>query len=79
MLATAVGMQDANIETLNNYSVINGCSDDYTHVPVEKMTKSINESSSKLRMASYISFGLLAVYTVACCAVTKQIADKGND
>ena len=42
MLATAVGLQSANTETLAHYSVINGCSDEYTHVPVEDLTTRIN-------------------------------------
>ena len=72
MLATAVGMQDTNIETLENYSVINGCSDQYTHVPVEDMTVKINSSTSSIKIASYISYGLLVLYTIACIVVTKQ-------
>lgn len=75
MLATAVGMQDSNIETLENYSVINGCSDEYTHVPVEDMTVKINDSTANIKLASYLSYGLLVVYTIACIAVSKQYAD----
>lgn len=38
MIATAVGMQEANISTLYTYQVVNGCSDEYMHVPVEEIT-----------------------------------------
>lgn len=76
MLATAVGMQDTNMKTLENYSVINGCSDDYTHIPTEKLNDSIKGSTENLKTASFISYGLLAVYTAACCIVSKQIADE---
>ena len=71
MLATAVGMQDTNIETLENYSVINGCSDEYTHVPVEDLSVKINSSTDNIKLASYLSYALLVVYTIACIAVTK--------
>ena len=54
MLSTAVGMQSSNVDTLTNYSVINGCSDQYTHVPVEDMTTSIEQSSGYLQYASYM-------------------------
>ena len=76
MLATAVGMQESNIETLENYSVINGCSDQYTHVPTESMTVKINGSTQGIKIASYISYGLLVLYTIACIVVTKQAVDK---
>ena len=76
MLATAVGMQDTNIETLENYSVINGCSDEYTHVPVEDLSVKINSSTDNIKLASYLSYALLVVYTIACIAVTKQFSDE---
>ena len=78
MLATAVGMQDENIETLENYSIINGCSDEYTHIPTEKMSTMINKSTENLKLASFISYGLLAIYFAACCIVSKQIADENR-
>ena len=42
------------------------------------MTLKINSSTSNLKLASYISYGLLVLYSIACVVVTKQIADEGN-
>lgn len=76
MLATAVGMQDSNIEIVESYAVINGCSDQYTHVPVDQIAPRINQSTANLKTASFLSYGLFAIYITACCVVVKQYKDE---
>ena len=76
MLATAVTMQDENLRTLDGYQVVNNCSDDYTHVDVDFLSPKITKSTANLKTASFVAYGLLAIYTVACCAVGKQIKDE---
>ena len=75
MLATAVTMQDQNVTTLNNYKVVNDCSDRYTHIEVGELTPVIMKSTENLKTASFLAYGLLAMYTVACCVVGKQMKD----
>ena len=76
MLATGVTMQDQNVTTLNNYKVVNDCSDQYTHVNVDQLSPVIMKSTENLKTASFLAYGLLAIYTVACCVVGKQMKDE---
>ena len=71
MLATAVTMQDDNLRTLDGYQVVNDCSDQYTHVDVDYLSPKIIKSTANLKTASFVAYGLLAIYTVACCVVGK--------